>query len=1373
MCAVTPCSSSAASDFDFDDVPRSDIAGITGHIYPIGLVNDTLYLAGSFAPNRRPPIAAFEFDAATGRAVSPLGLIQGTVNVIISDGSGGFFIGGNFLCAESPAHRNLIHLLSNLKLDVGWRPDPNGEISLLVRQGTMLYFAGSFESVGEQARLGLAAVDQASGAVMAWNPAPKDHGSARPYFRKLLANRHTVYVDGIYGEIGGSSRAGLVALDPVSGRAKPWQLPIELSNNAPTGLLAVDEERVFIYSGIRLWVLDARTGIPHSWNALNYGTRAFSAGQRFDAVVHCGRLYISGGLGIVGVGPFGWTYKPVIESLGALDLQTGAVSSWKPRVDNNFQLNGMVAHGNRLFVIRSRGFLGEVAIDAYSTQGELVEPSPVINDVAAAPEILGEGRSEQMEFFAQSYQSLADRIAISGSRMVVAAKFPLHDTGFLQFAAFDTRTAKFSDWGPHTNRFISRQWGFDGRRLYVLAQFEREAIGPGGAVIWDDDVASVDLPSGRLTRMHLNFRELFRPPENVLRTSLTALCVTNGYLYLGGEFQLPSGNVFPDLYGMLACVDLATGLPIWRIPNTQHVLSSLHLHGDTLFAVGTIRFSSTAVVRPFSAQDGTSRAWRFLVNGTIDALDFHEQSGFLTGNFSLRGSAAKQQIVRMDLATGSVQDWGSDIRTNLGIHGSPAIFVRGDVSIFSGAFDRLENKPRRMIAALDTASGAVLPWAPDADGMAGSATFASNSLVVTGGFNVIGGRHSPGFAVFPLKGFPRVAHQSSALAVEAGTQAEIEVLPAGREPLLVQWHFNGVELPQQTNRSLVIPRVLSVHDGLYQARLSNTVGSVLGAPIRLTVFSRPQILSPPVGGTVMPGGEVVLSISATAHPPPTYQWQLNGVNIPGATSRDLVLQNLDFDQSGRYTVLVGNAGGALRSAPADVLLDLDPLRLTDSRERNLVHLAPNGAGVGSNEEATIDPGEPLHAGKHGGRSVWFHWRALDDGIATFSTRGSPLDTLLAAYVEATNGTLVAVASDDDGAGFLASRVQFQSKRGQEYWIAVAGFGGAAGKIVLHWTTDPGFSSAIQILAQPESYSIARGGVVHFQVSAVGPPPLSYQWYHECIAIPGATNAALTISNVIEDDLGFYSVRVASAEQTVESEYAYLEIGPDPKVLSHDKFLDLFEAEASPRQVARSAPRTTAPHFVSVTAGFGGVQLFRNEGSSLDAGEPLHAGYAGGASRWLRFKSVQSGVLELDTFGSEADTVLAVYTGTSLLDLRVIASDYGKPSNGYRAKARFESAAGVDYLVAVDSMGPDRGLIRLSWRIVDGQHLAFEAAVRPTRVGTGLTLSGPRSEHVVVEYSTNLTDWSILQTFTPFEFSADVPLTQPAQGSTFFYRARAR
>ena len=78
----------------------------------------------------------------------------------------------------------------------------------------------------------------------------------------------------------------------------------------------------------------------------------------------------------------------------------------------------------------------------------------------------------------------------------------------------------------------------------------------------------------------------------------------------------------------------------------------------------------------------------------------------------------------------------------------------------------------------------------------------------------------------------------------------------------------------------------------------------------------PVILYPPVGLTAYTGRSVTLQGSAVGAQPLSYQWLLNGTNIPGATSTSLVISNVQFGNAGNYQLFVSNSVNTALSLPA-------------------------------------------------------------------------------------------------------------------------------------------------------------------------------------------------------------------------------------------------------------------------------------------------------------------------------------------------------------------------------------------------------------------------------------------------------------------------
>src|SRR5205085_4192129 len=90
----------------------------------------------------------------------------------------------------------------------------------------------------------------------------------------------------------------------------------------------------------------------------------------------------------------------------------------------------------------------------------------------------------------------------------------------------------------------------------------------------------------------------------------------------------------------------------------------------------------------------------------------------------------------------------------------------------------------------------------------------------------------------------------------------------------------------------------------------------------------------------------------------------------------------------------------------------------------------------------------------------------------------------------------------------------------------------------------------------------------------------------------------------------------------------------------------------------------------------------NTGATKEAGEPDHAGDAGGRSIWYTWTPTLSGRAQFTTSGSTFNTLLAACTGSAVGSLTPIASN----ANGKSSTINFPVAAGVSYKIAVDGAG---------------------------------------------------------------------------------------
>jgi hypothetical protein len=101
------------------------------------------------------------------------------------------------------------------------------------------------------------------------------------------------------------------------------------------------------------------------------------------------------------------------------------------------------------------------------------------------------------------------------------------------------------------------------------------------------------------------------------------------------------------------------------------------------------------------------------------------------------------------------------------------------------------------------------------------------------------------------------------------------------------------------------------------------------------------------------------------------------------------------------------------------------------------------------------------------------------------------------------------------------------------------------------------------------------------------------------------------------------------------------------------------------------------------------------GTNIDAtkepGEPNHAGVPGGRSVWWRWTAPAAGAVTIDTCDSDFDTVLAVYTGSSVNALTAVKSNTDECD--FTSAVTFTAVTGQVYSIAVDG-DDDDGAITL-------------------------------------------------------------------------------
>ncbi len=178
--------------------------------------------------------------------------------------------------------------------------------------------------------------------------------------------------------------------------------------------------------------------------------------------------------------------------------------------------------------------------------------------------------------------------------------------------------------------------------------------------------------------------------------------------------------------------------------------------------------------------------------------------------------------------------------------------------------------------------------------------------------------HQAALTVSGAASAPTITTQPASLTVTSGQSAIFSVVATGTAPLSYQWQKNGANIAGANAASYTTAATTSAENGsTFDVFVSNSAGNVISHQATLTVTASavaPAIATQPANQTVSAGRTATFSVVATGTSPLTYQWQLNGTTIPGATSSSYTTPVTTTANSGeQFRVTVTNAVGYVTS----------------------------------------------------------------------------------------------------------------------------------------------------------------------------------------------------------------------------------------------------------------------------------------------------------------------------------------------------------------------------------------------------------------------------------------------------------------------------
>lgn len=373
------------------------------------------------------------------------------------------------------------------------------------------------------------------------------------------------------------------------------------------------------------------------------------------------------------------------------------------------------------------------------------------------------------------------------------------------------------------------------------------------------------------------------------------------------------------------------------------------------------------------------------------------------------------------------------------------------------------------------------------------------------------------------------------------------------------------------------------------------------------------------------------------------------------------------------------------------------------------HFVLSGSNANGSSESDESPHDPDATGK----SIWWEWVAGESGFTEISTEGSDFNTVLVVYTGDSLESLQLVAKDRDlTPGNNGASVGFEAIEGVSYRIVIDGLQGESGNASLSLgqsVANDDFENAIEIgginfRTMSENIAATRqeGEPEHIE-RAVGSKSVWWKW---TAPLSGNVTISTSASNSFDTILAVYTGESLEGLQLVSSNdddertgvwtsvlTFYAQEGAEYKI-AVDGWNGSFGQIALTVAMAEHDDKEDARPVYSDAVD---DVSFTNH-ATKEIGEPLHGGDAVGQSLWWKWVSTRSGQAELTTFGSDFDTILAVYEGQSMAGLSLLGAN--DDSGGtLSSRLALDVEAGGSYWVALDGndFRKDRsyGLARLN------------------------------------------------------------------------------
>lgn len=668
--------------------PRASEWITDGTIYSSDRSGNTVYIGGEFNWVGPYTGAVAVSDTITATAQN-LPATNGKVYTVISDGAGGWFIGGEFTKVGTVTRNRLAHIKPDGTVNLNLNPNPNATVHALLLNSGVLYVGGAFTRIGGQTRNCIAAVNVSSGVVQSsWNP------NANEVVYALSASSGVLYMGGRFTQVGNQNRNRLAAVNINNGTLTGW------NPNAD------DEVHSIVATALTVYVSGKFTRLrnivrpyigavsPGAGAVLNFAPIA-------DGPVHALAIF---GNEVYAGGAFSTINNESKPYLVAMNGTTGVVTTTFSPQPNNV-VYGLFRDGGILYVAgeftelgtKPRNYVGAVSVD----NGLATNWNPQAGAVAL------------------SVAAFQGKAAAAGAFNSINVKLRKN------LAAINETTGKATDWAPSANDVVRSVLVSENATVYV-----------GGAFTQINGLnrrhlAEIDSISASTTA--------FNPAPN---DDVYTLLKYQDKLVVGGKFTkvgivTRNYTAMLNLDGSLVSSWHPFALaPVYALASWRNRI----LIGGEFSGIGGAFHKHLAAVNDF---DGQAVDWKPQPDGPVYALMLSGSYVYFGGNFQNVKGQARAYTAAVHAETEVLQNFNPNPNNTV-----RAMSLRGRDVYIGGDFTKIGARKRYAAALVNDTSGVAKNWSPFMDNTVYHTAVHDTSIYFGGSYSQIGVENRSGFAEY-------------------------------------------------------------------------------------------------------------------------------------------------------------------------------------------------------------------------------------------------------------------------------------------------------------------------------------------------------------------------------------------------------------------------------------------------------------------------------------------------------------------------------------------------------------------------------------------------------------------------------------------------